>query len=120
MPFSKKSEGEFYFDSLDLKVLKRFSELNGKEISWWKMMQDIFPKAKSQSEKNNCYKVFRGRVNNLVNLGIIDSHKRKDGTPIWEIDEEKVFFKRMRMPNGLRDFVGVIVEEKWQIIEFSE
>ena len=119
MPFSKKSVGEFYFDDLDLEVLKVFTDLNGKELSGWSMMKQLFPNAKSQSEQTNAYDTKKRRIESLSKIGVIKLIEKKDGTPIWEICGEQLCFKRIKMPNGIKKFIAALVNDSWQIMQCS-
>jgi len=67
MPFTKT--GEYIFDKQDKKILKIFADLNGSPLDGWDMMMMINPKAKSKSEKDQCYKAMDTRIKNIYKLG---------------------------------------------------
>lgn len=119
MPFSKKSKGEFYFDDLDLDILKIFTDLNGEALGGWMMMKQLFPNAKSQSEQTKAYDKMKSRIKSLSKIGVIKIKERKDGTPIWEVTEGQVCFKKIKMPNGIKKFVAALVNDSWQIMQIS-
>lgn len=127
MPFSKKSKGEFYFDELDIKILKVFTELNGKEVKMWKMMQNIFDKEiqylKNQNKsrkyfEDQCYKKMSERIKSLSKIGLIHIEKKQDGTPVYEIYDNQLLFKSIKMPNGVKNFIAGLVDGYWQLIEY--
>ncbi len=117
MPFSKKSTGEFYFDDLDLQILKIFADLNGKDLKGYPMMRILFPNSKSEAERKQHYSTMKGRINSLSKIGIIKIKEKKDGTPIWEVSEYNVCFKRIRMPDGMKNFIAAKVNGSWQIMQ---
>jgi hypothetical protein len=116
MPYTKS--GYFVFDNLDLRILKIFAELNGDSLGGWKMIEMIFPESKSESEKNQNYRIMKERIKNLSGLGVIKSFKTNSGKPIWEIDGNQVLFKKIKMPNGIRKFICLLIEDCWQIMEY--
>jgi len=117
MPFSKKSKGEFYFDDLDKAILKIFTDLNGNPLGGYPMMKQLFPNVKSQSEQKQKYKIMKGRIESLSKIGVIKIKYKKDGTPIWEICDDQVCFKKIKMPNGIKRFIATLVNDSWQIMQ---
>jgi len=115
MPFTKT--GEYIFDRIDLKILKMFADLNGKSLDGWDMMMRIYPNAKVKSQKDNSYAKMKKRIEHISKLGVIELKEKSDGTPIWETSDDKVCFRRLRMSTGTRNFVGVFIDDRWNLMQ---
>jgi len=117
MPFTKKRE--YIFDKTDRKLLKILTDINSKDLKGYPMARKVFPNSKSASEEKQNYKTVKGRIDNFIEIGILIEEHKKDGTPIWVVLDCNVCFNRFKMPNGIKDFICVRVDDAWHNMQME-
>jgi len=120
MPFKseKKDKGteEFYFDELEIKIIKKFFELkNNEQKKTWDIMIEIF-NPKSDYEKRIFYKKLINRLKGMSKLGIFNIKENKKNE-FFDLIEDRVIFKKIEINAKKPSFIGIFACDKWHFFE---